>query len=318
MTTSITPSRIIVGCMGLGGGWNDDPHGPEHVDEAEALIDTALELGFTVFDHADIYGRGKSERVFGDVLARRPDLRERMVIQTKCGIRIGEDDLPNYYNLSAEAIVSRAEASRERLQVETIDTLLLHRPDALMDPAEVAAAFTHLEASGTVRAFGVSNMSAAQIAYLKTRVKQPLVANQLQLSLGHRDFIEQGVRLNTAGNSEPTYPHGTWEYCVTEGIAVQAWSPLDRGKFVNGHVGLDEGDAAAASLIATMAAERGVTPEAIQLGWLMRHPAAIQPVTGTKTPERLRAVAGAEQVAASMSYVEWYRLWIAARGEALP
>lgn len=189
--------RVLYGCMGLGGSWDPLPYAPGDVDVAEAAVRAALDIGITVFDHADIYRHGKAEAVFGEVLARTPGLRERIVLQTKCGIRLPDGDRPGLYDLRGASIVRRVEESLTRLRTDSVDVLLLHRPDPLADPDDVASALMSLHRQGLVHAFGVSNMGAPQIAALQARLDVPLVANQLEMSLHSRAWVEAGVLLNT-------------------------------------------------------------------------------------------------------------------------
>lgn len=303
---------MIYGCMGLGGGWDAEPYQPADIDIASAAITAALEIGVTTFDLADIYRFGKSEAVFGEVLSRWPGLRGRVTIQTKCGIRLD----PGLYDLRGASIERRVAESLERLGTDTIDVLLLHRPDPLADPADVAAALMSLHGNGLVRRFGVSNMSAEQIAHLQAYLDLPLVANQLELSLGQRGWIEDGVLLNTGRPGASGFPHGTLEYCRRNGIEIQAWSPLARGRYSGGQQTPEEH--AAAALIAELAREKDSTPESIVLWWLRRHPARVVPVIGTTRPERIRACRDAAQREPDLSHEEWYALWIAARGAPLP
>ena len=298
--------------MGLGGPWDAESYGSAEIDAAEAVVEAALEIGITTFDHADIYGHGKAEAVFGEVLARSDGLRKRIELQTKCGIRLEE----GIYDLRGASIVARVEASLERLRTEYVDVLLLHRPDALVEPAEVAEALGSLHQQGLVRRFGVSNMSAEQIAHLQAQLDQPLVANQLEMSLHRRDWLEAGVLVNTPESAAVGFPHGTVEYCVEHGIALQAWGPLAQGRFTG--AAQDETDHAAARLVAKLATAKGTTPETVVLWWLGRHPARPVPVIGTSNPARIRACRDAVAKAPELTHEEWYELWIAARGAALP
>lgn len=305
-------STMIYGCLGLGGAWDTEPYQPADVDAASDAITAALDIGITRFDLADIYRYGKAEAVFGEVLRRWPGLRERVTIQTKCGIRLD----PGLYDLRIESIERRVGESLERLRIDTIDVLLLHRPDPLADPEEVAAALTSLHHRGLVRRFGVSNMSAEQTAHLQAYLDLPLVANQLELSLGHRGWVEDGVLLNTGQPGANGFPHGTLEYCRRNGIEVQAWGPLARGRYTGAQQTPEE--QATAALVAELARAKQTTPESIVLWWLRRHPARIVPVIGTTRPERIRACRDAAQREPDLSHEEWYALWIAARGARLP
>lgn len=211
--------RVLYGCMGLGGSWDPDPYGPADIDAAEAAVGAALDSGITTFDHADIYRHGKAEAVFGEVLARTPGLRERITLQTKCGIRLGDKERPGIYDLRGESITRRVEESLGRLRTDVIDVLLLHRPDPLADVDSIAAALTSLHRQGLVRAFGVSNMGAAQIAHLQARLDVPLVANQLEMSLHSRDWVEAGVLLNTPPSARNGFLSGRWSTAVTTASA---------------------------------------------------------------------------------------------------
>ena len=311
--------ELVYGCMGLGGSWSDEPHGTDHVDEAAAAVEAALAAGITLFDHADIYRRGKSETVFGEVLAATPGLRERIRLQTKCGIRLNERGLETHYDLSGDAIIERVNGSLERLRTDYVDVLLLHRPDPLMDPAEVAAAVGKLMAEGKVRALGVSNMSGEQIAFLQDSLETPVVANQLEMSLLKRAWLESTVLVNHPESADYSFPHGTIEYCTRQGITLQAYGALARGHYTgNPPERPTLAEEATAQLLSDMARDRETTREAVLLGWLMKHPAGIAPVIGTANPDRIRACAGASRVAQSMTREEWYRLWITARGSVIP
>ncbi|MER5415375.1 aldo/keto reductase [Streptomyces virginiae] len=308
--------RVLYGCMGLGGSWDPDPYGPADIDAAEAAVVAALDSGITTFDHADIYRHGKAEAVFGEVLARTPGLRERITLQTKCGIRLGDEDRPGMYDLRGESIARRVEESLTRLRTDVIDVLLLHRPDPLADVDETAAALTSLHRQGLVRGFGVSNMGAAQIAHLQDRLDVPLVANQLEMSLHSRAWVEAGVLLNTPDSARNGFPFGTLEHCRDHGIRLQAWGALAQGRFT----GLQETPAerATAALLTELARKKDTTPETVLLWWLMRHPAAIAPVIGSARPERIRACADAALREPELTHEEWYELWITARGVPLP
>ncbi|MFD5513184.1 aldo/keto reductase family oxidoreductase [Streptomyces sp. NPDC127051] len=318
---AITPAekdgtRLLYGCMALGGGWDTDAYGPADIDAAEAAIVAALDSGIDTFDHADIYRRGKAEAVFGEVLARTPGLRERIVLQTKCGIRLADGDRPGIYDLRGSTIVRRVEESLGRLRTDAVDVLLLHRPDPLADPEDVAAALTSLREQGLVRRFGVSNMNAAQIARLQRHLAFPLAANQLEMSLDRRDWLEDGVLVNTPAAAAGGFPAGTVEYCLEYGVRLQAWGALAQGRFT----GRQESPAerATARLVRELADAKGTTPETVLLWWLQRHPARIAPVVGSGRPERIRACRDAALREPDLTHEEWYDLWLTARGAPLP
>lgn len=317
-----TSGRLIYGCMGLGGSWDDAPYGTAEVEQAAAAIDAARQAGISLFDHADIYRKGKSEQVFGEVLAATPGLREQLLIQTKCGIRPGGDGLPGRYDFSASHIQASVNGSLQRLRTDYVDVLLLHRPDPLMNPAEVASAVGRLLEEGKIRALGVSNMSAAQISYLQGHLEVPIVANQLQMSLGHLGWVESTVLVNQDPARTAGFPHGTLEHAALHGIELQAYSPLAGGRY-SGLIeaaGTDRtaADLATSGLVRELATGWGTTTEAVVLGWLMRHPARISPVIGTSNPARIAACADAPRIAAQMSREAWYALWTQARGVAMP
>ncbi|WP_046225673.1 aldo/keto reductase [Paenibacillus dauci] len=315
----ISSSRLALGCMPFGGGWDQTPFTEEHVKEAEAAVDAALSIGITLFDHADIYTRGKAEQVFGRVLNNRPELRDQIVIQSKCGIQLGDEELPGRFNFSKGHILDSVDGSMERLGTDYLDILLLHRPDPLVEPEEVAEAFASLKASGKVRYFGVSNMSAAQIAFLQQAIPDSFAVNQLEMSLGHLHFVDQGVHVNQAAGTAVNFAEGLMEYCRTQNIQLQAWGPLAQGKFSGRDVkDQPEHIQEAAKLVQQLANEKETTPEAIVLGWLMRHPAMIQPIIGTTNPQRIKACEDAERQSQLMTREEWYTLYVTARGESMP
>ncbi|EHQ61073.1 aldo/keto reductase [Paenibacillus dendritiformis C454] len=313
----LAASRLVLGCMGLGGGWNDEPITEQHLAAAHAAVEAALEAGINMFDHADIYTRGKAEQVFGQVLKERPEWRERILLQSKCGIRFADNGIPGRYDFSKEHILRSVDGSLKRLGVEYLDILLFHRPDPLMEPEEVAEAMSALKSAGKVRAFGVSNMSAGQIRLLQAYSKEPFIVNQLEMSLAKIGWVDQGVHVNQNAAKEDIFPEGTLEYCRLENIQIQAWGPLAQGVFS----GRDLSDQPAsiretAELVQAMANEKGTTREAIILAWLMRHPAGIQPVIGTANPERIRACGEAANL--TLTREEWYTLYVSSRGRALP
>ncbi len=316
-------SRISLGCMGFGGEWAPGPIYPEHIKQAEAAVEAALEVGINFFDHADIYRSGKAEKVFGELLKTRPGLRESIYIQSKCGIRFAESDsVPGRYDFSKSHIVQSVDGSLQRLGIEYLDVLLLHRPDPLMDPDEVGHALDTLHRSGKVRYFGVSNMNAGQIALLASGSTHPFIVNQLELSLLHTGFVDTGVHVNQVAAQANYFPDGTMEYMQLHDIQVQAWSPLARG-YLSGRSVAEQAAAdqsattqATAALVARMAEEKGVSREAIAIAWLMKHPANIQPVIGTTNPERIKACAEALQI--ELTRDEWYHLYVTSRGTRLP
>lgn len=316
MAEQTQTGRLLYGCMGLGGSWDHEPYTSKDIAVAEAAVEAALDCGINTFDHADIYRNGKAEAVFGEILGRAPDLRDRIVVQTKCGIRLADGDHPGIYDLRGTTIVERVEESLARLHTDVLDVLLLHRPDPLADPDDVAEALTSLHRQGLVRRFGVSNMSAAQIAHLQGALELPLVANQLEMSLQRRDWVEAGVVVNTPQAAAVGFPLGTLEYCRANEVQVQAWGALAQGRYTGRQETPEE--QATARLVEALAKEKDTSPETILLWWLQRHPAGIAPVIGTARPERIRACRDAATGEPRLSHEEWYDLWITARGAALP
>lgn len=300
-----TAPAVVAGMMRIHD--KDDAHVRE-------LYAAARESGIDFFDHADIYGGSMHfcESRFASALQLTPAERDEIVLQTKCGI------VPSagMFDFSYEHIIAQVDGSLAALQTDRIDVLLLHRPDALVEPEEVARAFDELEAAGKVRAFGVSNHTPRQIDLLRTAVRQPLVANQLQLSLTHAPLLAQPVAANMAGleQSVDRDGGGLIEYCRINGITVQAWSPFKSG--FGGGVFLDNPEYPELNAaIDRLADAYGVTPIAIATAWITRHPAGMQVVLGTTTPQRVRdAAVGADVV---LTRPEWYELFRAA-GHHLP
>jgi len=232
--TDLSVSRLAYGCMNLGGRWDSTPATEDDHTRAARLVATAVERGVTLFDHADVYTFGKSEAVFGWVLRQQPGLRQKIVIQSKCGIRLGGDPRagdPKCYDFSYAHIVRAVEGSLRRLQTDHIDILLLHRPDPLVDPDEVAQAFDDLESKGKVRYFGVSNHTGAQIALLQGSIRQRLVVNQVELSLAHAYLIDEGIRANQS-DDRLAVAAGTLEYCRLHGMLIQAYGAVAKGRLI--------------------------------------------------------------------------------------
>jgi predicted oxidoreductase len=312
--TDLHVSRLAYGCMKLGGSWDHAPISAETERLANAAVDAALECGITFFDHADIYTCGKSETVFGRLLAGRPGLRDQIVLQSKVGIRFANDAYgsgePHRFDFSREHILRSTEAILARLGCERLDLLLLHRPDPLVEPEEVAAAFDALHAAGKVRHFGVSNHTPAQIGLLARHVRQALVVNQLEFSLAQPALVVEGILANRPeGPQESALAAGLLDHHRAHDISVQAWSPFGHGKLL-------ASEHPAAALLARLAQEKSVAPEAIALAWILRHPAGIQPIIGSTRADRIRAAAAATTI--SLSREEWYSLLAAARGRKMP
>ncbi len=277
-------------------------------DEATKMINTAMDAGINFFDHADIYGGGKSEEVFADAVGMNPAVREKMILQSKCGIR------PGMFDFSKEHILESVDGILKRLQTDYIDILLLHRPDTLVEPEEVAEAFTVLKNNGKVREFGVSNQNPMQIELLSKYVEQKLVANQLQLSITNTGMIDAGLNVNMAIDRSIDRDGSILDYCRLKDITIQAWSPFQFGFFEG--VFLDNPKFPELNkVIDRLSAEKGVENTAIATAWILRHPAKIQTVVGTMNPERLQAISKASNI--TLTRQEWYEIYLAA-GNELP
>ena len=316
--TDLAVSRLAYGCMGICGSWNNDPFTPDEQAKAASLIAAAIEQGINFFDHADIYTLGKSESIFGAYLAQNSGLRQKLVLQSKCGIRFANDPfpgLPGRYDFSYAHILTSTVNILRRLGTDYLDILLLHRPDALVQPEEVARAFDELHAAGKVRYFGVSNHTPAQIELLRKTVQQPLVVNQVELNLLHHGLISDGYLANQKAASY-TGADSTLDYCRLTEIQVQAWAPVANGRVIDPPADASENARQVAAEIARLAAQKQTTREAIALAWLLRHPAGIQPVIGTTNIQRLQASCAADAV--ELSREEWYGLLVSAQGFSMP
>ena len=295
-------SEIVLGMMRIK---------DKSVKEVEELVETALSVGINAFDLADIYGRGRCEELLGLVLKNRPDLREKMWIQSKCGIRIEEF---TYFDFSKEYILQSVDGILERLQVDYLDSLLLHRPDALMESDQVAEAFDLLYKQGKVRNFGVSNQNPMMMELLKKDVKQPLAVNQLQLSAAFTPGFESGFHVNMEDSQAAMRDGSIFEYCKLHDVVIQAWSVLQFGYFKGNFVG-NEKFQALNQVLDRLAIKYGVTSSTIAISWILRYPAKMQAVVGTTNPKHLREVSQAANF--SLTRKEWYEIYLAA-GNNLP
>lgn len=277
-------------------------------NEAEHFVQTALEQGANFFDHADIYGGGACEEIFADAIHMNAEVREKIILQSKCGIRKG------MFDFSKEHILHSVDGILKRLNTEYLDTLLLHRPDALVEPEEVAEAFEILENSGKVRHFGVSNQKPMQIQLLQKYVKQPLVANQLQLSITNANMISNGVNVNMENDSAIDRDGSVLDFCRLNDITIQPWSPFQYGFFEGVFLG-NEKFPELNQKIDEIAAKYEVSNTTISIAWLLRHPAKMQPVIGTMNLDRLKDCCKASEI--DLTREEWYEIYRAA-GNILP
>ncbi|MBT0911564.1 aldo/keto reductase [Streptococcus lutetiensis] len=281
------------------------------VDQVEELIESALAVGINAFDIADCYGHGKCEQILGEVLKCRPDLREKMWIQSKCGIRMEEF---TYFDFSKEHILEAVDGILKRLNVDYIDSLLLHRPDALMEPAEIAEAFDLLEAQGKVIDFGVSNQNPMMMALIQKDVNQPLVANQLQLSAAFTPSFDAGFHVNMKQEAGIVRDSSIFEYCRLHDVVIQAWSVLQFDYFGGVFLG-SEKYPELNQVLNRLAEKYHVSPSAVAIAWVLRYPAKMQAVIGTIKKARVAEAAKAAEI--QLTRKEWYEIYLAA-GNDLP
>lgn len=310
--------QIIFGGMGLGGSWNpDEPVTQQAIDDGCKIIEKALNLGITFFDFADIYTFGKAESVMGEYLKNQPETRSQILIQSKVGIKLNSISKGASFDYSYDHIVKSVDAILKRLNTDYLDLLLLHRPDPLMDVKELKAAIDHLFETGKIKDLGVSNMNHHQIAYLQKVTGRKIVVNQLELSLKKSDFVYSQVGFNNPINHLIDFPIGTLEYCMSNDIALQAWSPLAKGIYSGKYIDnptIEEQETI--SYVQTLSQKYRCSKEAIVLGWLMTHPASISPVIGTTNEDRMAACYEASDMTLERS--DWYELLTKARGVEMP
>ena len=299
MGKDISASSVSLGCMRM-----------RSIDEksVDAIVNRALECGINFFDHADIYGGGNSEKFFGDCLKRNNIEREKIYIQTKCAIHDGQ------YDFSKEHIIKSVEGSLSRLGVDYVDYLLLHRPDTLMEPEDVAEAFDILESSGKVRNFGVSNHNLMQMELLKTAVKQPLLVNQLQFSITEAGMVTSGMNVNMKNADSVMHDGGLLEYSRIKNITIQTWSPFQFG-FFGGTFVDNEKFPELNEKLAEIGEKYNLTKTGVAAAWILRHPANMQIIAGTMNPEHLFEICKAADV--TLTRGEWYQIYRAA-GHCLP
>lgn len=298
-TSSLEVPVIAVGCMRLNS---------LSKPEAERFVQTALDEGANFFDHADIYGGGSCEEIFADAIHMNSTVREKIVLQSKCGIRQG------MFDFSKEHILASVDGILKRLKTDYLDVLLLHRPDALVEPEEVAEAFDQLKQAGKVRHFGVSNQNPMQIQLLKKYVKQPIVANQLQLSITNANMISAGINVNMENEAAVNRDGSVLDYCRLHDITIQPWSPFQYGFFEGVFLG-NEKFPELNQAIDEIAGKYGVSNTTVAVAWLLRHPARMQPVIGTMNTDRLKDCIQAGEI--YLTREEWYQIYRAA-GNVLP
>lgn len=297
--SSLEVPVVAVGCMRINS---------LEKSEAERFVQTALEEGANFFDHADIYGGGACEEIFADAIHMNADVREQIILQSKCGIRQG------MFDFSKEHILNSVDGILKRLNTDYLDVLLLHRPDTLVEPEEVAEAFDQLESSGKVRHFGVSNQNPMQIQLLKKAVKQPLVANQLQLSITNTTMIQSGINVNMENDAAVNRDGSILDFCRLHDITIQPWSPFQYGFFEGVFLGNDKFPELNQK-IDEIAEKYDVSNTTIAIAWLLRHPANMQPIIGTMNTNRLKDCIKAGDI--RLTREEWYEIYRAA-GNILP
>ena len=295
----VEASVVSLGCMRMR---------DKSKEECFGVIDTARECGITHFDHADIYGAGLSEEIFGEYIKANPSFRDEIVLQSKCAIRKG------FYDFSKEHIISSVEGSLKRLNTDHLDILLLHRPDTLMEPDEVAQAFDELQSSGKVLNFGVSNHNKYQIELLKTAVKQPIIANQLQFSVTECGMVSSGLNVNMKNDESVMHDGGLLEYSRINNVTIQTWSPFQAGFFKAPFVDNPDYPEINAKL-QELADEYNTTKTTIAAAWILRHPAKMQLICGSMNPNRIREICNAVDI--YLTREEWYSLYLSA-GYRLP
>ncbi|WP_270240885.1 aldo/keto reductase [Kocuria marina] len=327
---------LIYGCMALGGTWGQESVPASQYDVAREAVYAAHRAGFELFDHADIYIGGDSETLFGRILAEDALLRRAVRIQTKCGIKLpgntGPQGSPVHYRLDRDSVRSSLEGSLQRLGVDHVERLFLHRPDPLTPLGETARALDELHREGLIGSVGLSNMTPHHVAAFQQLLSVPVTAVQIQMSLAHRDFVESQVLANHPEGTGVSFPGGLLAQCIADEIELQAWGAMAGGIYsgasapVSGPAsapaaesGEDEDPVRRTSALVERLAQRmGVSREAVVVGWLLRHPYGIRPVVGTLNPQRIAACAQAPRAAELMTHVDWYALWTAARGRPLP
>lgn len=297
-------SSIVMGCMRIDA---------LSIDEIDTLVHTALDNGVNVFDHADVYGAGECEKLFGQVVT--PSMREKIFVQGKCGIKKCGGYLDGYYDFSKEYILECVDQILLRLKMDYLDILLLHRPDTLVDPDEVGEAFSVLEQSGKVRYFGLSNTNSQQIEMIQRSLSQKLQFIQVQFGLGHTPLVDAGMAADMFIQQSPDRTGYLLEYARMNDITLQAWSPFQHGTFQGVVIGDRENYGKLNEVLDTLAEKYGATPTAIAAAWILRHPAGIQVITGTTKPSRMEECCKGADIMLDRS--EWYELYKAA-GNPIP
>ena len=302
-TSEIQSTRLIYGCMRIPGTWNPGEIDKQRRQEAFAALEAAVAAGYNHFDHADIYAHGACEELFGEFLRAHRGLRERVIITSKVGIRWAKEpdaDAPHRYDFSGDHIERSCEGSLKRLGIDVLDVYLLHRPDVLMNPDEIAGAFEHLKQQGKVRYFGVSNFTPSQMALLQARLREPLVCNQIEV---------HPLRLSP-------FEDGTLDYLYQQHCTPTSWSPIAGGRLGDPPTLNSDAPARLLGALDVEARRCSVSRTSILMAWLLRHPSGILPIVGSRRPDRIRDAVAADTV--ELTREAWYRIYVAARAKALP
>jgi predicted oxidoreductase len=306
--SALSSTRLAYGCMRISGTWDREKFNPEMEEAGQKAVITAYEAGYNHFDHADIYGGGLSEEIFGRVLKKIPGMRKQVLIGTKCGIRFGGDpdaSSPHRYDFSQEHILKSCEGSLKRLGVDCIDLYMLHRPDFLADPSEIASAFSTLKKQGKVREFGVSNFRPSLLSAIQKACPMPLIANQVEVHIARLACFEDG----------------TLDQCLQENVTPVSWSPLAGGLLSDGGA-VDPKDqrvsglGALLNMLDAVAKKYGVGRSVLVIAWLLKHPSQIIPIIGSVKPERIKDAVKADSI--DMSREDWYSILVAGRMQSLP
>lgn len=302
--TDLSVSAVIMGCMRIDA---------LPLKDIDTLVHTALDNGINFFDHADVYAAGECEKLFGKVVT--PSMRDKMLVQGKCGIKKCGGYLDGYYDFSKDYILRCVDEILERLGMDYLDTLLLHRPDSLMEPDEIAEAFEILEKSGKVRYFGLSNTNSQQIELIQSALKQKLQFIQVQFGIGHTPLVDAGMSPNMFNNQAPDRTGYLLEYARLHHLTLQSWSPFQHGTFAGVVIGDRENYSKLNEVLDRLAEKYGVTPTSIAAAWILRHPARIQMLTGTTKPSRMIECCKGADI--TLQRDEWYELYKAA-GNPIP
>lgn len=311
-------SRIIYGTMGLGGGWNNEKLTKNAIENAENAFRTAIDIGIDLFDFADIYQYGKSEQVFGEIVKNDPSLKKRVKIQSKAGIILKSPSDVQRYDFSSSHLISSVEKSLERLNIDYLDSLLLHRPDPLMNKKDLKKAFDYFIENGLIKSIGVSNMNQHQIQFIQNSIERKVEVNQLEMSLNKLDWLDSAIGINNEESKDTTFTPGLMEYCRMNNIELQAWSSMAGGIFSGKPLGkdVDKRILQTKKYIYEISNFKGTSAGSIVLAFLLKHPANIRPIIGTTNPKRIKELSDATEI--KLSREEWYKLYTLARGKQLP